>query len=156
MSTYSLLSTEFGLAASLDGWDLLSATGISGDGRVIAGAGIGPTGEFEAWRAVLDPSTELPADYNDDGIVDAADYTRWRDALGGTAGQLENNINGGPISTAHYDTWKDIFGAASPGNASFASMPAVPEPGSATLLVLQLAGLFWITRERRSRLISRR
>ena len=35
--------------------------------------------------AVVEASVGLAGDYNDDGVVDAADYTVWRDNLGGTS-----------------------------------------------------------------------
>jgi len=53
----SVLVSQFGLASELAGWDLLSATGVSGDGRVLAGTGINPSGDFEAWRAVMGDTT---------------------------------------------------------------------------------------------------
>ncbi|WP_197525402.1 N-formylglutamate amidohydrolase [Pseudobythopirellula maris] len=79
----------------------------------------------------------LPGDYNDDGTVDAADFTAWRDSLGGPAGSLPNSIVGGPIGMAHYDTWVAHFGDTLPLNAP------IPEPMSGMLLVLGVAaGLF--------------
>ena len=52
----AVLETEFGL--DLDGWELQSARGISANGLVIAGQGINPDGEYEAWIATLpEPST---------------------------------------------------------------------------------------------------
>ena len=76
----------------------------------------------------------LPGDYNDDGIVDAADYTVWRNNLGAPAGTLANDIDGGTIGTAQYQTWKSFFGASTV-NATLLSAVAVPEPSSLALLV---------------------
>jgi probable HAF family extracellular repeat protein len=42
-----------GLGVDLAGWRLIEATGISGDGRTIVGAGINPAGQREAWIAHL-------------------------------------------------------------------------------------------------------
>ena len=36
----------------------------------------------------------LPGDYNGDGIVDAADYTRWRNNLGSTTTLLNDDTSG--------------------------------------------------------------
>ncbi|QDU88800.1 hypothetical protein Pla175_21840 [Pirellulimonas nuda] len=85
------------------------------------------------------PSTGTPGDYNDDGFVDAADYTVWRDNLG-TAAVLPNDPTGGTIDTAQYDTWKTNFGLPATGAVGGA---AVPEPGAslALLLCLGAAGL---------------
>lgn len=52
----NVLTGEFGL--NLDGWDLRSANGVSGDGRTITGWGLNPSGNYEAWVAVIpEPGT---------------------------------------------------------------------------------------------------
>lgn len=84
--------------------------------------------------------TLFAGDYNDDGTVDAADYTVWRDSLGGEAGVLANDIDGGIIGVAQYDTWKANFGLAEAGGGSFGAS-AVPEPGALALFGLAIAGL---------------
>lgn len=66
----------------------------------------------------------LPGDYNSDGVVDAADYTVWRDG------------NSPDDSQAGYDLWAANYGSS---NAP-ATSPAVPEPGSALILLSMLAG----------------
>lgn len=68
----------------------------------------------------------LPGDFNDDGIVDAADYTVWRDGLGTT------------YTNADYDTWRAHFGQSINSSASGATdrHGAVPEPASIALLML--------------------
>lgn len=67
----------------------------------------------------------VPGDFNQDGIVDAGDYTVWRDGLGGA------------YSEADYQVWAANFGRV-------ASTPAstVPEPGAAFALISALASLF--------------
>ena len=71
-----------------------------------------------------------PGDYNNDGIVNAADYTSWRDAFGSPAGTLPNGVNGGVIGDAHYDTWQTNFGSSQPlGSIALQESAAtVPEP----------------------------
>lgn len=68
---------------------------------------------------------ELPfrGDFNNDGRVDAADYTVWRDGLGTT------------YTPADFDTWRANFNAAADGGAS-AGGESVPEPGSSVLVAL--------------------
>jgi uncharacterized membrane protein len=53
------LESEFGL--DLTGWRLDRATGVSADGRVIVGYGRNPTGDQEAWVAVLSNPDPIPA-----------------------------------------------------------------------------------------------
>ncbi|WP_252854077.1 lamin tail domain-containing protein [Aeoliella straminimaris] len=84
----------------------------------------------------ITPTPGLPAgDYNDDGVVDMADYTVWRNHLGAPADTLPNDPVGGVIGAAQYDTWKDSFGnsRASRGTATYF---AVPEPGAIVLILL--------------------
>ena len=71
----------------------------------------------------------LPGDYNNDGIVNIADYTTWRDNLGAPAGTLLNDADGGVIGAAQHATWKANFGATLPPSAVFESS-AVPEPSA--------------------------
>lgn len=89
-------------------------------------------------------------DYNDDGTVDAADFTVWQDNLGAAAGTLPNDVDGGVISNAQYQTWQDNFGATESYTVSnivveataFVDPLAVPEPGSLSLLLIaSVAGL---------------
>ncbi len=78
----------------------------------------------------------LAGDYNQNGIVDAADYTLWRNNLGAPAGTLANDVDGGVIGPAQYATWKSNFGATLGSGAG--GVGSVPEPSS-LLLCLMLA-----------------
>jgi probable HAF family extracellular repeat protein len=40
-------------ASNLDGWSLISATGVSADGQTIVGSGTNPSGTTEAWVATI-------------------------------------------------------------------------------------------------------
>ena len=66
------------------------------------------------WTVVEPEPSSLPGDYNDDGLVDAADYTIWRDNLGG------------PTPMGTYLEWSANYGSSAPTSS-------IPEP-SATLL----------------------
>ncbi|TWT73621.1 hypothetical protein Pla123a_39590 [Posidoniimonas polymericola] len=93
---------------------------------------------------VLSAPSPLAGDYNQDGVVNAADYTVWRDNQG-TSVVLPNDATPGTVTTADYDVWLANYGA---GVAGASSRQAVPEPTSilsmAVLLVLALGtpGLF--------------
>ena len=51
----AVLSQDYGLGNGLEGWSLISATAISADGKVIAGVGVNPAGDFQGWVAILAP-----------------------------------------------------------------------------------------------------
>jgi hypothetical protein len=93
------------------------------------------------------PPTGVDGDYNDDGIVDAADYTVWRDNLN-TSTTLPHDPTPGTVDASDYTVWKTHFGQSAPGSGSGAlsSSVAVPEP-AAWLLVL-LGGLAVVCRRR--------
>ena len=73
----------------------------------------------------------LPGDFNDDGIVDAIDYTVWRDGLGTT------------YTAADYDLWKSHFGETAASGTALAGGTPVPEPSTFGSLLLGLLALPW-------------
>jgi len=75
-------------------------------------------GDFAGLAAII------TGDFNEDGIVDAADYTTWR------------NKNG---TQEEYDIWKANFGQVIGEPGSTANLP-VPEPAGASLIVLGWIG----------------
>ena len=82
----------------------------------------------------------LSGDYNQNGIVDAADYVVWRKSVSqmGTNLAADGNDNG-QIDPGDYDVWRSHFGQAA-GNATL-SVATVPEPSADTLLLLFITGL---------------
>ncbi len=87
---------------------------------------------FTALTFVGAPVPGPDGDYNDNGVVDAADYTVWRNNLGAAAGTLPNDVDGGVIGLAQYNTWKANFGTAA-GAAAVGG--TVPEPAVLGLVV---------------------
>lgn len=74
----------------------------------------------------------LAGDYNDDGLVNLADYTRWRDELA-IRGRLPNETaSPGIIDEADYDAWSTAM------LGSQTATPA-PEPAAAALLAVAAA-----------------
>ena len=59
-------------------------------------------------------------DFNNDGLVDAADYTLWRDNLGGGTALSNDGGLGAPVRTAHYDLWNANFGTGGGAGNTFA------------------------------------
>ena len=83
----------------------------------------------------------VPGDFNNNGVVDAADYTVWRDALGQTGEGLDADFdNSNSIDATDYELgWKANFGrnrfTVGPGSGGGA---AIPEPASFVLI-----GIAW-------------
>jgi hypothetical protein len=86
-------------------------------------------------------------DYNDDGVVNAADYVMWR-KLNGTSTVMPNDPNPVPIDNDQYVTWRGNFGG-SDGGAGQDS--AVPEPNAVLLFAMCGSLLIGRTRRRRER-----
>jgi hypothetical protein len=81
----------------------------------------------------------LFGDFNDDGFVNAADYTVWRDNVG--AASLPNDNNLGVVGPAHYQLWRDNYGSS---NVSVST--AVPEPTSVAIVFVIVTITFGIRR----------
>jgi hypothetical protein len=79
-------------------------------------------------------------DYNDNGIVDAADYTAWRKFLGSMSTFPNDPDAGTTIDQDQYETWHENFGEPS-GGSSELDGSAVPEPTTWLLLFPGLATL---------------
>ena len=83
------------------------------------------------------PVPKLAGDYNEDGVVDAADFTVWRDSFGGTS-LMNETVTLGIVDDADYDAWKANFGATASGELA---SPAVPEPSTWSLALVVLGCL---------------
>jgi DNA-binding beta-propeller fold protein YncE len=104
---------------------------------------------FQEPSALLVVPDPIAGDFNDDGSVDAIDYTIWRNTLGSTS-DLRADANGDmKIDIDDYIEWKAAFIAA--GSAGLtAPVHSVPEPaGIATLLITLLAAARGFVRGRR-------
>ena len=100
---------------------------------------------------VLTFSDVLPGDYNQDGLVDAADYTVWRDNLGGSAAALNGNGTGEPtVVQADYALWRSNYGSSLISAAAGLNSIQVSVPEPATTLIASIIcwclGLFWNVR----------
>jgi T5SS/PEP-CTERM-associated repeat protein len=89
----------------------------------------------------------LAGDYNDNGIVDAADFTVWRDLLGATFDPRADGDTNGMVDSADYDVWKASFGLAAGGGSGAGAaasgigpaatrLASVPEPSFASILLI--------------------
>ena len=95
-------------------------------------------GQEEATRGVVvyEAFTPPAGDFNNDGIVNAADYTVYRDNVG--AAGLPNDNGLGTVGVAHYNLWKANYGATAGSSSSVST--AIPEPTTLLLAAAALAG----------------
>ena len=95
---------------------------------------VSPSANGVVMTALNDGQFAILGDYNDDGVVNAADYVTWRDNLGSPE-SLPNDATPG-VTAGDYDVWRANFGG--PPGASLGTNTAVPEPGNIALLGLGL------------------
>ncbi len=81
-------------------------------------------------------SAGLSGDYNEDGVVDAADYTTWRDNVGSPTALPNDDTPG--VAADDYTRWLTNYGTATPSNSHSQS---IPEPASMLLALLTTAGI---------------
>jgi hypothetical protein len=85
----------------------------------------------------------LTGDFNNNGVVDAADYVLWRNG-----GPLMNDPTAG-VQPEDYHVWRANFGKTGAGGAATLAA-TVPEPASCALAVWMLTAACVASRSRRS------
>jgi hypothetical protein len=111
---------------------------LFGSSDINAGASIDPL-RFDLLFTLIDNivveavSAGQPGDFNEDGVVDQADYTDWR--ANETANLPLPNDGGVATQAERYDVWAANYGNP-PGGGSGA---AVPEPGTLVMVLAALA-----------------
>jgi hypothetical protein len=84
----------------------------------------------------------VDGDYNDDGVVNAADYVTWR-KLNGTSTVMPNDPNPLPIDNDQYVTWRGNFGASGgSGGSGDQGNVSVPEPATVMSVLLAVVLAF--------------
>jgi hypothetical protein len=84
-------------------------------------------------------ATPLPGDYNQNGVVDAADYVVWRKQSGSDTSLPNDDTSG--VGPDDFTRWRAHFGQTLSGNGSGSNLlarSAVPEPCSIVLLIAAL------------------
>lgn len=99
---------------------------------------------IDGWSLTLVDGVD--GDYNEDGVVNLADYTIWRDTLGSSSDLRADGNNNNQIDAGDYTVWKNNFGA--PAAATLAATTAVPEPAS---LLLFASAVLCVCLRRRDR-----
>jgi hypothetical protein len=95
--------------------------------------------EIESIRVLLPEPAGVTGDYNNNGVVDAADYVVWRDNLN-SSNTLPNDSTPGMVTSADFDEWRANFGRTAGGGAGSGQAAAVPEPGTWMLLAGMMCG----------------
>lgn len=126
----------------------LEASGVKAAAAQYVESGGGSGTWFELFLAFMgdDIGNSPLGDYNNNSLIDAADYSVWRDHLGGD--MLANeSVSYGIVDLEDYDEWKAHFGAdyrvtTIIDNVRFSNTPpetlfgaSVPEPSSALLAI---------------------
>jgi uncharacterized protein YkwD len=87
----------------------------------------------------------LLGDYNENGVVDAADYVVWRKKFG-SATALPNDDTPG-VGNDDYTRWRGRFGNTLVGSGAGASV-AIPEPSTITMLLFAMGIVTNVNRRR--------
>jgi hypothetical protein len=91
----------------------------------------------------VDISVAFEGDYNNNQVVDAADYTVWRDSFGqidvGNGLVADGNHNG-IVDSLDYLVWRENFGKTLENSSATVVEATVPEPVTAVLLMFAAAG----------------
>jgi pectate lyase-like protein/PEP-CTERM motif-containing protein/uncharacterized protein DUF1565 len=90
------------------------------------------------------PVVALAGDFNNDHVVDAADYAVWKEADGTNATLPNDNGLGSPVRAAHFDLWRANYGNSNSGSGAALAGGAVPEPAALVLLAVGLAALAYV------------
>lgn len=81
-----------------------------------------------------------PGDYNQNGMVDAADYTVWRNSRGSTTNLAADGNNNGTVNNADYTYWRVRFGQTV-GSGAASNATVIAEPMTQTMVAMALLAM---------------
>jgi hypothetical protein len=126
------------------------ATTVNPDGSISTNLyGMSTNQGIQAFTFTLSAPPLVAGDYNNNGVVDGADYVIWRDTLTQVAVPAGTGADGsgnGTVGPEDYDFWRARFGNVVGGGAGNGS--AAPEPCG---LTLSLLAINWVSRDNRPR-----
>ncbi len=123
--------------AGYDFWQYSDSGSLGGENPLDLNHFPGTLNDLQQYLVGGEPPLE--GDYNGDGVVNAADYTKWRDTWTRTNTDLSaDGNNNGVIDSGDRDVWAANYGATT------STAVAVPEPAAiavmGSLLSLALSG----------------
>jgi len=131
---------DLGNAFSVDGQrDLNFTYHIAGLGTFL--------GTVEYDEGVVEFTPSIPGDYDNNGTVELADYTKWRQLFGSSNPEADGN-NDNVVNAADYVIWRDHLGQSAGSGAGSVTGTAVPEPAAGLLWLLAIGAM--LLRGRRS------
>lgn len=83
----------------------------------------------------------LAGDYNEDHVVDAADYTVWRNSFGMAIALPNEDASPNTVDEADYNVWKSRYGETTGSGTGAAATASVPEPTTLPILCAAVLGL---------------
>jgi hypothetical protein len=89
-------------------------------------------GGFTEATAFVAVPTSLIGDFNNDGVVNAADYVVWRNAS--PTATLPNDRTPGAVNASDYADWQVNFGKSWPPSGASLGATSIPEPTSFQLM----------------------
>jgi hypothetical protein len=107
-----------GAAFDILDWGTLTGTFSSMSLQPLTGSVAWDTSQLYTTGVLSVVSTGIPGDYNNNGIVDAADYVVWRNGLGTTFTQNDYNV------------WRTNFGRTAGAGSGATAIAVVPEPAT--------------------------
>jgi endonuclease/exonuclease/phosphatase family metal-dependent hydrolase len=144
----SLLGESTGIDAALGSANLhqialdTSTPGIRSGTIQITSSSPGVANGFKTLNVMFEVlAAALAGDFNNDGTIDAADYSVWRDAFQAEGVTLLNDPTPESVDESDYAFWRDHFGE-SLGGGGTAALATVPEPANLSMIAVLFAGMF--------------
>ncbi len=135
----------------IDDWTTVELSSLAGANSLqfrLASSDVGQFGMNTPTYVAIDNLMLMttPGDFNDDGQVDAADFTVWRDLLGTAVAPFRGaDADGnGLVDAADYAIWRSGFGHSTATASVLAG--SVPEPHSMLVLLLLCMSPCWRNR----------